>query len=633
MLIALALLPLLALADRVSVSIDLGWRFQRGPPPPPATCSTPFNTNFTGQQCSGLAAAPQATSASACAAACCDDPSCQLWQWSSTPPPGGGCWLGAIPATGCTPSHEWLSFANATRSPSDVPSWAQLSYPADANWSTVDAPHDFIITGADEAQSPYVNDPSLKGQAFIPKTVAVYRKHFALPAEWEGTHVELYCEGAYAYATYYLNGFPLGVHALGYTSYFVRLDNISGGLLYGGGENVLAVLVDATLARDTGWWFEGGGFSRRTWLSGGISPAAHVVPHGLWADISITDYAYGAAPTDGVTTLGATALAFVQVETDGAAPTEVAATFTLLAADGVTVVARTTSANTPVAPGATATLSAALAIPDGAQCWSVARPYLHTLSVSIAQGGGAPLDAVNATVGLRGVRFDADEGSFVNEQRVRLRAFCDHESYAGVGMAIPDRLQLFRFQAQRGMGGNGRRFSHNPPAPALLEFTDRLGVLTLDENRVFAVGDDGNMADLVRRDRNHPSVMFWSFCKCVGGGACWFNPLAAARAALSSPPRRPLYPPTPPRRTRARPVCLPPQRARLQQCRQDRAHGAHAVLQVPSGDVRWHARRDGQHVRGLGLLPGPGLVPERQRPQHEPAAGRAGLLPRGHWRV
>lgn len=114
------------------------------------------------------------------------------------------------------------------------------------------------------------------------------------------------------------------------------------------------------------------------------------------------------------------------------------------------------------------------------------------------------------------MRWDEDYGSFLNEQRVRLRAFCDHESFTAVGMAIPQRLQLFRFQAQRGIGGNGRRFSHNPPAPDLLEITDRLGILTLDENRVFALGLDANMADLVARDRNHPSVIFWSFCNEPG---------------------------------------------------------------------------------------------------------------------
>lgn len=83
-------------------------------------------------------------------------------------------------------------------------------------------------------------------------------------------------------------------------------------------------------------------------------------------------------------------------------------------------------------------------------------------------------------------------------------------------MAVPDRVNLFRYQAMRGMGGNGRRFSHNPPAPALLDLADRLGILTLDENRVFANGLAHNMADLVQRDRNHPSVVFFSFCNEPG---------------------------------------------------------------------------------------------------------------------
>lgn len=390
---------------------------------------------------------------------------------------------------------------------------------SDSDWQVVDAPHDFIIGGANESQSPYVDDRSLQGQAFIPKTVGVYRKHFALPANFSGKHVELYVEGMYAYATYFLNGFPLGVHALGYTSFFTRLDNASS-LFFDGRENVLAVLVDATSARDTGWWYEGGGVMRHSFISASEN-SAHVVPHGLWADVSISQgYTYRDAPADGVTASGVVALVFAEIETDGDTATSVIATFTLTAPNG-TVVA-VASVNVSVPAGATATAQAALTPPDGVECWSVARPALHILSVSLALANepSVALDSVNASIGVRGVRWDADLGSFVNEQRVRLRAFCDHESFAGVGMAIADRLQLFRFQAQRGMGGNGRRFSHNPPAPALLDMTDRLGVLTLDENRVFAVGLDSNMTDLVQRDRNHPSVIFWSFCNVrpvVGG--------------------------------------------------------------------------------------------------------------------
>ena len=242
---------------RAVVSLDLGWRFRRGPPPaPPGPCL--LGTNYTGLQCDGLSAVTAAGSAAECAAVCCADASCELWQWSDTPAPGGGCWVGDVPAGGCNPGREWVSFGNATRNgaPGDVPAWAALNFADGAgNWTVVDAPHDFIITGADENASPYVNDSSLKGQAFIPKTVGVYRKHFALPADWQGRHVELYCEGMYAYATWYLNGQPLGVHALGYTSYYVRLDNVTGGLFYDGRHNVLAVLVDATSGRDTGWWF------------------------------------------------------------------------------------------------------------------------------------------------------------------------------------------------------------------------------------------------------------------------------------------------------------------------------------------------------------------------------------------
>jgi beta-galactosidase/beta-glucuronidase len=247
---------------------------------------------------------------------------------------------------------------------------------------------------------------------------------------------------------------------------------------------------------------------RHTFISAS-APSAHVVPHGLHADIAISgDYHFPADPAEGITADGVTALCFADIETDGAAAASVIATFTLYASDGTTVVASAAAKAVSVAPGggAGATASALLTLPSGAACWSVGRPYLHTLVVSLALASapGAPVDSANATVGVRGVRWDADNGSFVNEQRVRLRAFCDHESFTAVGMAIPQRLQLFRFQAQRGMGGNGRRFSHNPPAPDLLEITDRLGVLTLDENRVFAIGLDSNMADLVARDRNHP---------------------------------------------------------------------------------------------------------------------------------
>ena len=170
--LALTALCARAAAERVTVSMDLGWRFLRGLPAPPSTCDTPFLANFSGQECAGLAAAPQAATPAACELACCADPSCQIWQFSATPPPGGGCWIGAVPAAGCTRGPEWTSFANTSRA-AGVPAWAALDYAPDAAWDVVDAPHDFIITGANATESPFVDDPALKGQAYIPKSVGV----------------------------------------------------------------------------------------------------------------------------------------------------------------------------------------------------------------------------------------------------------------------------------------------------------------------------------------------------------------------------------------------------------------------------------------------------------------------------
>lgn len=517
-ILSLLLLSTPIYSSRVTVSIDLGWRFHRGLPTPPV-CTDPFLQNYTGKQCGGLGFVDGVTTSSQCQDACCDDSTCEIWQWSNDPPPSGGCWIGQVPPSGCGPGTSWISYANTTRSGGGkVPDWASLTYAdSGSNWTVVDAPHDFIITGADETEDPYVDDPSLQGQAFIPKTVGVYRKHFSLPPSWEGQHIEIYLEGMYAYSTYYLNGVYLGTHALGYTSYFARIDNVTN-LFNNSQENVLAVFVDATLSRDTGWWYEGGGLFRHSFLTSS-SPIAHVLPHGLHADITVNGaYHPSANPSDGLTADGVTALAFVEVEGDSAASTEVIASFILYAADGVTIVTKASSQTLTIPANSQATTSALLTLPDGAQAWSVGRPYLHTLSVSLALASSpsVSIDSTNVTIGIRGIRWDADFGSFVNEQRVRLRAFCDHESFTAVGAAIPQRLQLFRFQLQRGMGGNGRRFSHNPPAPDLLDISDRLGILTLDENRVFSIGLDSNMADLVKRDRNHPSVMFWSFCNEPG---------------------------------------------------------------------------------------------------------------------
>jgi beta-galactosidase len=123
-----------------------------------------------------------------------------------------------------------------------------------------------------------------------------------------------------------------------------------------------------------------------------------------------------------------------------------------------------------------------------------------------------PVDAVSIKCGFRTIRFDAKEGFFLNDQPLRLQGTCNHQDHAGVGVAVPDSIQEFRIRKLKEMGSNAYRTAHHPPSRELLEICDRLGMLVMDETRLFNTSPEylKQLEWLVRRDRNHPSVIMWS---------------------------------------------------------------------------------------------------------------------------
>src|SRR6185369_249302 len=125
---------------------------------------------------------------------------------------------------------------------------------------------------------------------------------------------------------------------------------------------------------------------------------------------------------------------------------------------------------------------------------------------------GRPVDRDETTFGVRTVSFDADKGFFLNGKRVEIKGTCNHQDHAGVGAALPDRLQYFRIEKLKEMGSNAYRTSHNPPTPELLDACDKLGMLVMDETRMMSSNPEGlsQLQRLVRRDRNHPCVFIWS---------------------------------------------------------------------------------------------------------------------------
>jgi beta-galactosidase len=163
-----------------------------------------------------------------------------------------------------------------------------------------------------------------------------------------------------------------------------------------------------------------------------------------------------------------------------------------------------------LAAGARGEFSQLLAV-SNPKLWSIETPHLHKLTTTVTSGG-AVVDRYETTFGIRSIRFDANEGFFLNGKHVKLTGTDNHQDHAGVGAAIPDALQEFRIAELKKFGCNIYRASHNPPTPELLDACDRLGMVVIDENRLMGTTEyhRDHLQRMIRRDRNHPSIILWS---------------------------------------------------------------------------------------------------------------------------
>lgn len=506
---------------REVASFDFGWRHRLGatrapkPPPPP---SPPFGCsgqwafkNASGIESQGLSSHSNARNAAECETFCCVQNGCGIWQWSNAAK-GGGCWFGTgLEPT--SPSHSWIG---GRRNPpirpippdrplGPHPPEATKAYD-DHDWSIVQAPHDALI---DAAPSEELCSGGCSGRSYLPRYPSWYRKHFKLPAAWSsGSAVALTFDGVFRECTIWINGANVTTHTSGYTSFTVQLPHHL--LMFGNSdENVIALFVDPDKGR-SGWWYEGGGLYRHVRLE--RTDTIRLVPGGLFAYSNISQItADGLEAAEAVLHLEATVESTVPAAVSG-----IAAKFTLVGPAGEKIATVTS---------ATAAIDAAMSTKFVAQMpslgkvilWAPRAPTLYTVVVTVLTNG-APGDVVDRTFGFRSLYYDSTIGMKLNNQRFKWRGFCDHDNFASLGMAVPDRVKLFRAQASRSVGGNGRRTSHNAPDPVMMDIYDRVGVAVMDENRLLAntSEDEREFRDLVRRDRMHPSVVVWSFCNEAG---------------------------------------------------------------------------------------------------------------------
>ena len=384
----------------------------------------------------------------------------------------------------------------------------------DGPWESVTLPHDWARQGPF-----YVGEgvPVGGGMGRLPvQGVAWYRKKLSIPATDAGRTIYLEVDGAMAYAMVWLNGHLVGGWPYGYASW--RLDLTP--YLVPGGTNQLAIRLDnpPTSSR----WYPGAGLYRSVWLTK-VGPV-HI---GQWGTTLTTSRVSAAAATVGLR---------VALANTSARAAQVAVATAIYLAD-----AQGQPTGAPVAslPRATATLrphssdtlagSVVLAHP---QRWGPPpsqAPHRYVALTTVA-AQGKTLDTYATVFGIREVRFDPDKGLLVNGEHVNIQGVNQHHDLGALGAAFNVGAAERQLRVLREMGCNAIRMSHNPPAPELLDLTDRLGFLVIDEvfdcwelkktpldfHLIFPEWHEQDLRAMVRRDRNHPSVILWSFGNEVG---------------------------------------------------------------------------------------------------------------------
>jgi beta-galactosidase len=371
-------------------------------------------------------------------------------------------------------------------------------------WRSVTLPHDWSIEG------PF-SDEWASATGYLPGGIGWYQKTFTAQPSWKNKNLYIYFDGVYKNSTVWINGHLLGHRPNGFIAFQYELSKY----LNFKGPNVISVKVDHTQFADSRW-YTGSGIYRNVYL---IAKAPlHIKKWG----VEFT--------TSGVTTASAQAKIKVRIENSNSSPasTEVAAK--LIDASGKTVANATKSLS--VSDSALTELAFQLQSP---KLWSVEDPALYTLQVQLRSKGKVS-DQWTEQVGVRDIRFDANEGFFLNGKSTKLKGVCIHDDAGALGVAVPEGVWRRRLITLKEAGCNALRLSHNPHADYLYRLADEMGFLVQDEafdeweygknkwvkgwnvgtpskdgySKDFNEWSSRDLGDMVLRNYNHPSIIMWS---------------------------------------------------------------------------------------------------------------------------
>ena len=364
----------------------------------------------------------------------------------------------------------------------------------DSEWRTLDLPHDWAIEG------PFAEEFGPRSGGLPYFGTGWYRKHFELEDLDEDAVVRLHFDGAMANAEIWVNGKKAGKRPYGYISFAFDISPF----INRTGNNVVAVKLSPEILSSR--WYPGAGIYRNTWLE--IDKPVHLAHWGT----TIT--------TPKVNKKNAEVRFESQIVNQLAESARARVVVRILDESGNAVAEF--SKNKKINSGETVQVSQSLKVKHP-KLWDIDSPNLYTAETRLYVGDQV-VDSERVSFGIRTFSFSADKGFELNGRRVQIQGVCLHHDLGPLGSAVNRRATERQLEIMKSMGVNAIRTSHNPPSPEQLEFCDKLGLIVQVEafdcwemakvengyNKHFTEWHEKDLRDMIRRDRNHPSVVMWS---------------------------------------------------------------------------------------------------------------------------
>ncbi len=384
----------------------------------------------------------------------------------------------------------------------------------DSSWNKVDLPHDWGIEG------PFLDgwDAEVGGGMgrLASHGVAWYRRKLDIPVSDSIKSIFLDVDGAMSYAMVWLNGHLVGGWPYGYNSWRLNLTPY----IIPGEINQLAIRMDNP--PHSARWYPGGGLYRNVWLV--KTNKVHV---GHWGTYITTQE---------VSNSSATVELAVTIDNHSDSNQYVEVNTKIYELDehlkyGARAVAIFPAIRENIAAGQSSIAKRSVILKNP-KLWGpppTQKPNLY-MAVTEIIADGLPVDRYETRFGVRTVDFEPDRGVFVNGEHIVLQGVNQHHDLGALGAAFNTRAAERQLEILREMGCNAVRMAHNPPAPELLELTDRMGFLVINEifdswerrktpldfHLIFPDWYEPDTRAFVRRDRNCPSIILWSFGNEVG---------------------------------------------------------------------------------------------------------------------